>query len=337
MKAIDDITAAADREVKARPWLDHLVRAYQRFSDQRGDFFAAGITYFTVLALFPLLMVAFSVAGFMLAGDPELLARAQREITDLIPGSMGTQLNELVDHAIDSRASVGVLGLLGAAYAGLGWMANLRAALTAQWDRQHPDDDWWKTKLSDLWALVALGLAFVVSVGISVGGELAPKVLELAGVEDAPGAHVVLRVLSLMLGLAASWLMFTWIITRLPREPVTFTSALRAGLMAAAVFEVFKQLASFYLRSVLNSPAGVVFGPIIGIMVFSYMSYRILLFATAWAATARENLATQPVAPPDPVVIQPRPVAPGAAGKVWPAVFGAVAAVSVVRLLRAWR
>jgi membrane protein len=38
-------------------WFDHVMRAQSRYQDNKGKFFAAGITYFTVLALFPLLMV----------------------------------------------------------------------------------------------------------------------------------------------------------------------------------------------------------------------------------------------------------------------------------------
>ena len=44
-------------------WLDHLVRAYQRFDAGNGGFLAAGLTYYTTLALFPVLMVGFSVFG----------------------------------------------------------------------------------------------------------------------------------------------------------------------------------------------------------------------------------------------------------------------------------
>ena len=39
-------------------WFDHVMRAQDRYQDSKGDFYAAGITYFTIFALFPLLMVA---------------------------------------------------------------------------------------------------------------------------------------------------------------------------------------------------------------------------------------------------------------------------------------
>ena len=61
-----------------------------------------------------------------------------------------------MDSAIDSRASVGVIGLVTAAWAGLGWMANLREALSQMWGRYRDDPPGFvKTKLSDLVSLLS--------------------------------------------------------------------------------------------------------------------------------------------------------------------------------------
>jgi membrane protein len=81
---------------------------------------------------------------------------------------------------------------------------------------------------------------------------------------------------------------------------------MRAGLIAAIGFEVFKQVASIYLRTVLRSPAGAAFGPVLGLMVFAYITAYLVLFCTAWAATASNDPRSQPVAPPAPAIIAPR-------------------------------
>ena len=113
-----------------------------------------------------------------------------------------------------------------------------------------------------------------------------------------------------MVSLLVSWLLFTWMIARLPRESVSFRSSVRAGLIAAVGFEIFKQVAALYLQSVVTGPAGATFGPVLGLMVFAYITARLVLFATAWAATAKENLLAaqieDAVAPPPPAVINTR-------------------------------
>ena len=134
-----------------------------------------------------------------------------------------------------------------------------------------------------------------------------------------------------------SWLLFTWIIARLPRESISFRSSVRAGLIAAVGFEVFKQLASIFLREVLHGPAGAVFGPVLGLMVFAYITARLILFATAWAATSTENLSAAPVEPPEPAQITPRVQIReglGVRGALTAAAVGALGALGLSRLRR---
>jgi membrane protein len=59
-------------------WFDHVMRAQGRYQDSKGDFYAAGITYFTIFALFPLLMVGFAAAGFVWLAIPNCSPRSQR-------------------------------------------------------------------------------------------------------------------------------------------------------------------------------------------------------------------------------------------------------------------
>jgi len=253
-----------------------------------------------VLALFPLVMVGFSAAAFVLAGHPELLTQLQESITNGVPGSMGTTINDLITNSLKSRGAVGVIGLVGALYAGLGWMANLREALTQQWDQQNDRGSFLKTKLADLAALVGLGAALVVSLALSaVGGGGSKFILDKLGLDRLPGAFIVTAV-------PATWAVFIWVIARLPRERVSGRSAVRAALLAAVGFEVFKQLGVFYLQKVTAGPAGATFGPIIGILVFFFITSRLLLFATAWAATATENVVHAAPPPPGLAIIAPR-------------------------------
>jgi len=320
-------------------WLDRTMRAQQRYNDRDGNFYAAGITYFTIFALFPLLMVGFAIVGFVLSRNPELLADVGARIKSAVSGDLGDQLVELMDSAIDSRTSVGIIGLATAAWAGLGWMANLREALSAMWEQRREPASFVKTKLSDLGALLSAFLAIVVTVALTALGSsgLIVNVLDWLGVPDFPALAVLLRVVSLVLSLLVSWLLFTWIIARLPRESVSFRSSVRAGLLAAVAFEVFKQVASIYLKSVVTGPAGATFGPVLGLMVFAYITARLILFATAWAATSRDNLAAAPVDPPDPAQIITRVQVReglGLAGAVTAMAAGALGALGLSRLTR---
>jgi len=103
-------------------WFDHALRAKTRFQEAQGSFYAAGITYFTILALWPVLMVAFAAVGALLASHPRLLASVDAQVKGAVTHDFAAQVISLMDEAIDSRASIGIIGLATAAWVGLGWM-----------------------------------------------------------------------------------------------------------------------------------------------------------------------------------------------------------------------
>lgn len=291
---------------KAHPWLDHLIRANESYGDHYGNHYAAAITYFSVLSLIPILMVGFAIAGIILAGNAQLLGELQSSITKNMPGALGSTLHDVVNEAVKAGGTVGIVGLVIALYSGVGWMSNLRDALTAQWGQERGKLPLVSTMLKDLVALLGLGLALLVSVAITVAGTgMGTYLIRLAGLSNNGWAHVVLVVLTVALSLLANWLVFLWVIARLPREQVGLRSAMRGALFAAVGFEVLKQLATVLLKSATHSPTGAVFGSIIGLLVFANLVSRFLLLATAWTATARENRVTKPVPAPPPAVIRP--------------------------------
>ncbi|BBZ37725.1 inner membrane protein YhjD [Mycobacterium conspicuum] len=295
-------------------WLDHIIRAYRRFDDRNGGFFAAGLTYYTIFALFPLLMVGFAVVGFALSRRPELLNEIDGHIRAEVPSQFGQQLIELIDSAIRARTSIGVIGLTTAAWAGLGWMSHLRAALTEMWWDQPVDSKGYvRGKLSDSLAILGTFLVLLATLALSALGHARPMaaVLRWLHIPNYSVFGVIFQVASIFVSLLVSWLLFTWMIARLPRKSVSLVASMRAGLIAAVGFELFKQVGSIYLQKVLGSPAGATFGPVLGLMVFANITAYLLLFSAAWAATASQDPKAIPVEPPAPAVISPRVVDEG--------------------------
>jgi membrane protein len=154
--------------------------------------------------------------------------------------------------------------------------------------------------------LVGLGLAIVLSFGITaVGTGFAELVLRWMGLENAGWAHVMLRIGTIVLSLLANWLVFLWVLSRLPRKPVGWRSAIKGAFAGAVGFEVLKQTATIFLSFTTKSPTSAAFGSVIGVLVFANLVAQFVLFITAWTATAKENREPEVVKPPPPAVIEP--------------------------------
>ena len=130
---------------------------------------------------------------------------------------------------------------------------------------------------------------------LSALGHAAPMAaaLKWLGIPESFVFDWIFRAISISVSVLVSWLLLTWMIARLPREKVSFVDSMRAGLMAAIGFELFKQVGSIYLQKVVRSPAGATFGPVLGLMVFAYITAYLVLFCTAWAATTFDGPARQ--------------------------------------------
>ena len=132
----------------------------------------------------------------------------------------------MIQQAIQQRNAVGIIGLLGALYSGLGWMGNLREALSEQWDQRGEPPTIVKRYGGDLVAMLGLGLALGLSFAITaIAGGAGNAIAEFLGLAGQTWVQVVLRIVGIAITLVANWLVFLWVIARLPREPVTLRSA----------------------------------------------------------------------------------------------------------------
>ncbi|HEX5812470.1 MAG TPA: YhjD/YihY/BrkB family envelope integrity protein [Pseudonocardia sp.] len=296
--------------VRARyEWLDHLSRTGERYFQQRGNHFAAAVTFFSVLTAVPLLMVAFGAAGFVLWLNPTLLDDLRDAITAAVPGALSDAVIPFIDEAVAQRNAVAGLGLLAALWSGIWWTSNMREAVSAQWAlpalRPTSVARFWH----DLRVLVILGVTLLGSISVSVlaTGALDVVLVRLGLTDGGVGALVPAAAVAL-LGLGTGFLVFYWILTRLPRAAVPRRGVIRAALVGAVGFEVLKQATALTIGSVTGTPGGAVFGPLLGLLLFCYLVSRFALLVSAWAATTRGN--ELPTAPSEPASTDAPP--PGA-------------------------
>lgn len=280
--------AAAERFTNVRqqrPWFDHLVRAGLRYQEVHGNHVAAAIAYFSFLALFPLVLLVVSVAGFVLAARDDLLHRLLNSIRDTLPGDTGDNLVNAVTNAISSRGTIGIVALLGLLYAGLGWISNVRSGVSQVERGPARNRPYLKGKLADLGILIGLGCAVLLSIGLSVTGtEATDQIARWMGINGG-WAHALVRIAGLVLAFCGDGLIFGWLLYHLPTHPLDQKTVIASALFAAVGFGLLKVIGAFYARRISSGLAAGFFGNAIGLLVWMNLVSQFLLYVFAWAIT----------------------------------------------------
>jgi membrane protein len=274
------------------PWWRRLRESRRLYRARHGDHLAAAVTFFTVLALVPLLMLAVSAVGFVLHSSQSVFDQLERLVADALPLPVSTQVVDVVHVVVAERGTLGVLGLAAAAVTGWSWISHLRDAVTALLGQPCPERRL-RHALSDLGALLGIGLALAVSFTLAaLTGALGRGLLDLLGLTGTGGARAVLAVGSILIGLAANWLVVAWCLAHLPRPARALRPLLPAAAVAAVGLVVLQQIGGLYLRLMGSSPALTTLGTLVGFLLIVYLVVRWLFLVTVWTGTRAPTSVT---------------------------------------------
>src|SRR4051794_7946197 len=294
--------AAAQTGVKAvrarRPFVDHMVRAFSRYQADGGDRLAASVTYFGFLSFFPLIALAFSIAGFVVDAYPDAQRELAEQINSFLPG-----LSDKLDVTTIGNAKVatGLLGLAGLLFAGLGWVDALREAVRTIWHHNVKAGNFVVKKLVDIGVLAGLGLTLLASVAVTgVSSAAMTWFLDLVGLEDNSVARVGLRVVGLVLALLVDFAVFLYLFTRLPRLNTPFKRVFKGALLGAVGLEILKVVGSLLVSRTTNNPVYGAFAVVVGLLIWINLVSRFMLFTAAWTVTAPYDTDVPPSGTADP-------------------------------------
>ncbi|WP_340537401.1 YihY/virulence factor BrkB family protein [Nocardioides sp. GXZ039] len=291
---------AAARE--RHPHLNHLLLTHEHYSAVNGNQQAGAVTYFAFLSFFPILALAFFVVGMISRIYPDADENLTKAIESVLPGLVGDGANQISLSDVQTFSGLaGVVGVLGVLYAGLGWVSAFRASLVVIFETPPRDlPTFVKGKVRDLAALAVIGLVLLVTVALAgfVSG-FASDILGWVGL-GSEFAWVV-RVLVLVVGLAANAFLFYTLFNLLAEPPVP-ASSLRSGAILGAVgFEILKQASGLLLKSTQGQPAFQAFGIALILLVWINYFSRLVLYSASWAYTTPEARAIRLARPTDPV------------------------------------
>ena len=290
--------------LKQQPWVAHLMRAAERYLSRLGSQFGAAITYFSVLALLPTLMLGFAILGFVLTVlRPDLIDTVAQAVTNAVGGTDGgtnAQLAERIQTWLRDYTAVGVTGLLLAAYSGAGWMGNLKNAVRAQWraepDLQPAQQNIVVLTLVNLVTLLGLFAAVLVTFALAaLSTSLADSVVGWLGLGGLTWLEPLLRIIPVALSIGAGWVLFLYLFRFLPETRAPWPPLWRGCLIGAVGLAVLQYSTGLLFGVFSGNASAALFGPVITLMLFFNLFAQLILFVAAWIATSDELLETHPV------------------------------------------
>ena len=252
---------------------------------------AGGIAYLALLSVFSILFVGLTVVARVIGGQPELEQRLVQALVEQVPGLVDTGGGGLVAQddllALDPFSLTGVVALVVALLAGLGWIDALREGVRAMFavpkDRLGPI----ASRLRDLTGLVTFGVAVLASVVLSVAvSATATFALRLVGQEDGVAGGLLLRALGVGVVLLVDAGIFVVLLRVLADLPVPWRDLRQAALVGATAIGALKLFAGVLLGSTGGrNPLFAALGVLAGVLVWMNLVSRVVLLTAAWAAT----------------------------------------------------
>ena len=281
------------------PVVKFTLDVFARLADNNGWLLAAGLAFFLVLALIPLLLVGLWGLGLVYAHKPdEAVSQIQSLLKNqILPGAANTEVVRFMQQAkisdaqghagptllnlINGHGLTGLISFLGAVWAAMQIFINGATAMNAAWETKEKRN-WFVLRGVALALLVGAGLLLVLSLIVTALSTAisASSLAHLIPFESAIKAGAV------ELGaVVVSGLMYAVIYKFLPSPSahVSWKSALIGGAASAIAFEIAKKGLSVFLLNPKKSLYGDL-GNLIAFVLWIYYSMLILLLGAEVSA-----------------------------------------------------
>jgi membrane protein len=270
------IEAAYDRAVAAgrrrSRGFDHFWRARQVYLDALGGRLAAAIAYHAFFAAFALALVAYSVLGYLLHFNLNLVSEVNIFLQRNLPWLSSDEIE-------GSRGTVGVVGVIGVVLTGIGWIESLRSSQRLIWRVQQQPGNPVIRRLIDLGML--LGLFVLLGASVLAVDAIEAALEWLEGSRDTIGLNIASWILTLLLNMVVA----TALLIAIPRLRIPARRLVPSLALVGAGITLLNTVGRFFIARSASGPVYQVVAGTVGLLAYLYLFNQVLLFGAALAAT----------------------------------------------------
>ncbi len=172
-------------DLPARSWKAVLKRTVKEFQDDNMTDWAAALTYYGVMSLFPMLLVLVALLG--LVGQESTITTMTDSLRSAGLGDVAKNIQGPLDEIVRNKGGAGALvgvGLLGALWSASGYIGAITRALNAAYEVQEGRPFWKLRPLQVAITLVGVLVISLVLIAVVVSGPIAEAVGRALGVGD---------------------------------------------------------------------------------------------------------------------------------------------------------
>ncbi|HWL97835.1 MAG TPA: YihY/virulence factor BrkB family protein [Nocardioidaceae bacterium] len=255
--------AAIDGYQRRHGWLGFPLGVVYKFFDDQGGYLAALITYYAFLSIFPLLLLASSVLGFVLQDNPELRADILESAVAQFP-VIGSELT--TTQGLTGSTAAIVIGLLGALYGALGIAQATQHAMNVAWSvprNRRPNP-----LFSRLRSLLLLAIAGLSVLSITLLSLLAAE-LGWLGAEQSVWSRMLVTVLTVAISAVVFSLLF-WLATT---DAHDIRDVVPGAVIAALLLHGMQLVGAAYVGTVVRNTSLTygVFAVVLGLLAWIYI------------------------------------------------------------------
>jgi membrane protein len=289
----NDAAPDTPTDLKAGSWWSVLKRTVREFREDNLTDWAAALTYYGVLAIFPALIVLVSVLGLIGESATQPLID---NLGKVAPGPAQEIFTSAIQNLQGSQGAAGVLfvvGLAGALWSASGYVAAFMRASNAIYDMPEGRPVWKTLPLRVVLTLVLVILLAISAVAVTLTGGLASEVGGVLGLSDT--AVTVWNIAKWPVLLVVVSFMFALLYWAAPnvRHP-KFRWVSPGGLLAVLGWVIASVAFAFYVANFgsYNKTYGALAGPIV-FLVWLWISNIVILLGAEFNAELERGRAIE--------------------------------------------